>query len=152
MPDLSEIYNFLPLTEELLTSGQPTEAQFRIVSAAGVRTVVNLALPTSDHALADEAGLIRSLGMEYVHIPVVWEAPTQENFMRFAAAMDSLKGRKVLIHCAANMRVSAFVALYRITRLGWDHDRAFEDVHRIWKPEENEVWQNYIAAILDKKK
>jgi protein tyrosine phosphatase (PTP) superfamily phosphohydrolase (DUF442 family) len=151
MPELKEIYNFLPLSDTLLTSGQPTEAQYPAIAAAGVQAVVNLALASSDNALPDEAGLAGSLGLDYVHIPILWDNPTDENFERFVTAMDSLQNRKVLVHCAANMRATAFVALYRIRRLGWDHAQAFKDVYPIWDPYAEATWGKFVRRILDGK-
>ena len=57
----------------------------------GVKTVINLALPTSDHALSDERAVVESAGMNYVHIPVVFEVPTQADFEQFCTAMDAAK-------------------------------------------------------------
>ena len=42
---LGAIYNFEALTDWLGTSGQPTEAQFLDIAAAGYSAVVNLSLP-----------------------------------------------------------------------------------------------------------
>jgi hypothetical protein len=59
--------------------------------------------------------------------------------------MDARQGRRLFIHCIANMRVSAFMALYRIHRLGWPRDEAlgFVDV-----PAFPPVWQAFIAEML----
>jgi protein tyrosine phosphatase (PTP) superfamily phosphohydrolase (DUF442 family) len=152
MDQLTEIYNYLPLTERLLTSGQPTEKQFAAVAAAGVRTVINLAVSTSTNALPGEAHVVTNLGMEYVPIPVEWEHPTLTDLDRFCDAMDMHTGQKVLVHCAANMRVSAFVALYRILRLGWVRERAFNETRRIWEPDQDETWRNFIASALESNK
>ena len=152
MTELTEIYNFLPLTDTLLTSGQPTRPQFPAVAEAGVKAVINLALLTSTNAVTDEELIVRDLGMEYYHFPVEWENPSEEMLTKFMDIMDSLKDKKVLIHCAANMRVPTFVALYRILRLGWEHDKAFEDVHRIWNPYDDKNWQKFINRVLKKKK
>jgi len=148
MAELKDIYNFLPLTETILTSGQPTEEQFATVAAAGVGTVVNLALSSSTNALADEEAIVRNQGMDYIHIPVIWEKPDLVELEKFMDSMDRLKGRKTLVHCAANMRVSAFVALYRILRLGWTRDKAFRDLNRIWNPDETQVWKKFIDTAL----
>jgi protein tyrosine phosphatase (PTP) superfamily phosphohydrolase (DUF442 family) len=149
MDQLTDIYNYLPLTERLLTSGQPTEKQFAAVATAGVRTVINLAVVTSTNALPGESHIVTNLGMEYIPIPVEWENPTLADLDRFCDAMDMHTGQKVLVHCAANMRVSAFVALYRILRLGWDRERAFNETRRIWEPDHDEVWRKFIALMLD---
>ena len=53
---------------------------------------------------------------------------------------------KVWVHCAANMRVSAFVGLYRVMRLGWEHEPAFALMRGLWKP--NDVWSAFIASAL----
>jgi protein tyrosine phosphatase (PTP) superfamily phosphohydrolase (DUF442 family) len=152
MAEVTDIYNFLPLTDTLLTSGQPTEEQFSAVARAGVQTVINLALSTSTNALRDEAGLVKSLGMEYYHFPVIWDKPSREALDQFMDVMDSHAGRKMFVHCAANMRVCTFVALYRILRLGWSHDKAFKDVYRIWDPYEDEGWRKFIKSALATKK
>jgi len=148
MDSLSQIYNYLPLGDHLLTSGQPTRAQFADVAEAGVRTVINLALPTSTNALPDEGEVVAGLGMGYHHIPVVWESPSQAALAEFMDTMDEHKNEKVLVHCAANMRVSAFVALYRILRLGWSREQAFADLQRIWDPEQDPVWGAFVAEAL----
>ncbi len=150
MAELNEIYNFLALSKELLTSGQPSREQFQLVAEAGVETVINLALFTSTNALPDEEEVVTSLGMDYTHIPVVWEHPTEENLEEFFSAVQAQAGKKVLVHCAANMRVSAFVALYRILRQGWQHKKAFEDTYLIWDPFADPIWREFIESVLAK--
>ena len=149
MTELGDIYQYLPLNGDLLTSGQPTEAQFRSVAAAGVKAVINLALPTSTNALPDEASLVRTLGMDYIHIPVIWEKPTRDNLEKFFSAMEAQSGKKLLVHCAANMRVSAFIAIYRILRLGWKREKAMQDTYRIWDPFTDPVWGKFMESALD---
>ena len=61
---LEDIYNFLPLTESLLSSGMPTAGQIVDLSKAGVRLVINLAPPSSEKALPGEADLVRVPGDE----------------------------------------------------------------------------------------
>lgn len=141
---LSDIYNFLQLEENLATSGQPSEAQLAEIAAAGYEVVINLGLAGAEYALPDEAASVRALGMEYVHLPVVWTAPTPRDLERFCALMESYQGRKLYVHCAANMRVSSFIALYRIRSLGWNRPAALADVHRIWQPDER--WQDFIDS------
>src|SRR4051812_11384957 len=114
LASLSEIYGFRAIGERLGTAGQPAEDQFPAIRAAGFETVINLALPTSDNALAHEGSVVTSLGMSYVHIPVNFEAPTSADFRAFCRVMAVFDDRRLFIHCAANMRVSAFIFLYRV--------------------------------------
>jgi protein tyrosine phosphatase (PTP) superfamily phosphohydrolase (DUF442 family) len=144
---LSEIYNFRAIGERLGTAGQPTADQFRTVRAAGFEVVINLALPTSDNALANEGSIVAGLGMSYVHLPVNFEAPSSDNLRAFCAVMDAFDGRRVFVHCAANMRVSAFVFLYRVLRQRVDIDDAEHDLHAIWEPDE--IWSCFIRKQLE---
>jgi protein tyrosine phosphatase (PTP) superfamily phosphohydrolase (DUF442 family) len=143
---VSEIYNFRALGERLGTGGQPTEGQFRAVREAGFDAVINLALPTSDNALAQEGSIVTGLGMSYVHIPVDFKTPTAQDFRAFCGVMEAFADRRVFVHCAANMRVSAFVFLYRVLRLGMAVSEAERDLHAIWQPDE--VWSRFVQKQL----
>jgi uncharacterized protein (TIGR01244 family) len=147
--ELSSIHNYRAVDDAIGTSGQPTEKQLAAVADAGFRTVVNLALHDDPrYSLPDEAATVRSLGMAYVHIPVQFATPTEQDLLAFFEAMDAHGREKVWIHCAANMRVSAFLGLYRVLRQGWPQDRAFELMRGLWEP--NEVWSAFIARMLAK--
>jgi hypothetical protein len=52
------------------------------------------------------------------------------------------------LHCAANMRVTAFLGLYRRLRDGWPEERAFALLRETWQPDE--VWFEFIASQLAK--
>jgi protein tyrosine phosphatase (PTP) superfamily phosphohydrolase (DUF442 family) len=143
---LHDIPNYLPISPTLGTAGQPTPEQFVAVAAAGYTTVINLALSTSDNAIPNEAALVASLGMTHFHIPVVWEAPTQGDLDIFLRVMALNEGRQVFVHCAKNMRVSAFVYLYRVLHQGVEESIARVDLHRIWQP--NPTWQAFIDRAL----
>lgn len=144
---LSAIQNYRAVDDRLGTSGQPTEAQLADVARAGFMAVINLALHDDPrYSLADEAGTVRSLGLDYVHIPVQFAAPKQSELLAFFDAMDACAGKKVWVHCAANYRVTAFLGLYRMIRQGWPRERAFELMDGLWKP--NEVWSAFIEAAL----
>jgi protein tyrosine phosphatase (PTP) superfamily phosphohydrolase (DUF442 family) len=143
---LAEIYNFRGLGDRIASSGQPTENQFQLIRDAGFEAVINLALPTSDNALAHEGSLVTRLGMSYVHIPVNFEAPAPRDFHAFCQVMEAFDGRRVFVHCAANMRVSAFLFLYRVLHQHLPESTARVDLHAIWEPDE--VWTRFIRAQL----
>lgn len=114
--------------------------------AAGFEAVINLAVPTSQNALADEGSIVAALGMSYVHIPVDFKAPTSQDFDTFCHMMRAFGERPIFVHCALNMRVSAFVFLYRILREGVAPAAAEPDLRAIWEPDG--VWSRFIAAEL----
>ncbi len=145
---IDEIYNFLPLSDKLLTSGMPTADQLADASKSGVQMVINLAPFDPARDLADEQALVKSLGMRYLNIPVNWEHPTPQDLEEFMEAMETHRGDKLLVHCRANYRVTGFVTLYRVLRLGWDQAEAFKDLRRIWNPDEYPVWKKFIEDNL----
>ena len=143
---LEAIYNYRFISETLATAGQPTEAQFAELCQAGFKVIMNLALPTSDNALPDERSVVQDQGMMYVSIPVVWDQPLLSDFARFQQVMADHSEDKVFVHCAANMRVSAFVYLYR--RLsGVPQSVAEHSPYSIWTP--NPIWQTFIQRVLE---
>ena len=109
--------------------------------------MVNLALPTSTNALPDEKQVVENLGMQYVHIPVVWENPTLEDLEQFFSVMKANADQKIFVHCAANMRVSAFMYLYRRIHDRMSDEEAKKYLSQIWQP--NEIWQKFIAQVLE---
>lgn len=145
-----QTYNFLQLSENLFTAGMPTAEQLSDASKHGVQVVINLAPHDSENALENEAELVTALGMKYINIPVLWSAPTKENLDKFMDKMDENRGKVVFVHCEANYRASAFVAIYRMSRLGWKEENAFASVRKIWGDDDYPVWKVFIETAVRK--
>jgi uncharacterized protein (TIGR01244 family) len=128
----------------------PTADQVTEIAASGVQLVINLAPFDPERDLLDEASLVKAAGMDYLNVPVEWDAPTQENLHAFIKGMEASGDRKVLVHCRANYRATGFITLYRILRLGWEPDLAFKDLRRIWNPEDYPIWKEFIDDSLSK--
>ncbi len=116
---ITAIHNYRPIDAQLATSGQPNEDQIAAIAAEGV---------------------------DYIHIPVKFDAPTTQDLHAFFEVMESHAHRRVWVHCAANMRVTAFLGLFRVLRQGYSEERAFEPMHSVWKP--NAVWAAFITSQL----
>lgn len=145
---LAAIYKHRAIDDTLATSGQPTVAQLGAIATAGYTTVINLALHDDPrYSLPDEPGTVRALGMTYVHIPVQFSAPTRADLQAFCDAMDAHHGERVWVHCAANLRVSAFLGLYRVLRQGAERESAFGLMRELWQPDA--VWSAFIADALE---
>lgn len=143
---LKAIHQLRVIDERLATAGQPTAEQMRVVRGSGYQTVINLLPADSRWALADEAAVVEEQGLRYHHLPVLWEAPGADDFARFCSLMQAEAGRRVFVHCAANKRVSAFVFLYRVLRLGVARDVAERDLLAVWQPDP--VWSRFIDERL----
>ena len=72
---LEAIYNYLPISTQLATSGQPTTNQFSAIQRAGYSIIINLAPANAENALRNEAAVVASLGMDYINIPVNFSNP-----------------------------------------------------------------------------
>jgi protein tyrosine phosphatase (PTP) superfamily phosphohydrolase (DUF442 family) len=144
---VGDIYNYREAAPDLATSGQPREDQLAAIAESGFDVVINLALHDDPrYSLKDEAASVEKLGLEYIHIPVQFAAPTESDLVKFFDAMDRHKQHRVWVHCAANMRVTAFLGLYRRMREGWPEERAFALLREIWQPDE--VWSQFITSQL----
>lgn len=144
---MNQIRAYYQASELIATSGQPSEQQFSEIAEAGYTVVINLALPTSTHAIAHESEIVEALGMTYVHIPVIWENPLLADVQNFFSVMKQLEGQKIWLHCALNMRVSCFMYLYKKYVLGLPESQALFPMSEIWQP--TGVWESLINATKE---
>jgi uncharacterized protein (TIGR01244 family) len=109
--------------------GQPDEAALARFQEIGVTAVINLRTPAEmddrERVPFDEAAVIDSLEMEYVHIPLGGEehSYSPEAVDRFADVLDRHKG-PVLLHCTVAWRASYMWSAYLVREHGFSLDRA----------------------------
>lgn len=144
--DDQEIINYVAYSESLASSGQPTQAQLEAISRVGLERVIYLAFADHETSLRGEDRMVRDLGMQFVHIPVVWSAPTVADYELFAAVMRQSEGVNTLVHCQVNWRASSFVFLYRVIVLGVPMNDAVLALNSIWTPSDG--WREFIVAVL----
>jgi protein tyrosine phosphatase (PTP) superfamily phosphohydrolase (DUF442 family) len=141
---VKEILNYIQMTEMIGTSGQPAREQFNHIAKAQYKSVVNLAMPDSDNAIADEGAVVSGLGMQYIHIPVPFDNPTANHLKSFIRIMRALEGEKVWVHCAVNARVSAFMYKYLRLEKGYDDVSAKNALLQNWEPKMDAVWKRFM--------
>jgi protein tyrosine phosphatase (PTP) superfamily phosphohydrolase (DUF442 family) len=144
---LPPIKNLLSITDLLTTAGQPPAEAFPSLREAGFQRVINLGLLGQAYSLPDEQSLALASGLAYRHIPVQFEAPDPVQFADFLSEMDSARGEKVFLHCAANYRATAFAALYAVRRLGWERAQAETMLAKVWQP--NPLWRAFLDGLFD---
>jgi uncharacterized protein (TIGR01244 family) len=103
MPNAVEI-------DGILTGGDPSNADLKLLSSRGYKTVIDLRT-ASEMGVEDDHRVAKEQGMKVVHIPVAGaDGLTRE-------AVDELHGalsdnpQKVVLHCASGNRVGAILAL-----------------------------------------
>lgn len=124
------------------TAGQPTREQFVDIARADYRAVINLAMPDHADSIDDEGAIVSALGMNYIHIPVPFDAPTPNQLLRFFHHMNAYASEKVLVHCIMNYRVSAFMFHYQHKSLGMTEAQSRSPMFEQWQPDA--VWLNLL--------
>jgi len=143
-PNPVEIHPFL------ITSGQPTQQALAGLGSQGFQAVIYLAPSSVPDAVKDEPDLLKRQGIEFIHIPIPFNAPKEEHVVAVSEALVRLKDKKVLVHCQVNMRASAMVFLHRVVTLKEEPDQAYEAVTRVWSPEG--PWRTLIVDQIKKHK
>jgi protein tyrosine phosphatase (PTP) superfamily phosphohydrolase (DUF442 family) len=144
---LSGIVNYREYSGWLSSSGQPTESQFSALKEAGFERVVFLAFTDHDGSVPHEDRIVKQLGMDYIQIPVEWEAPSPSDFHSFAAVLRAEPKKKTLVHCQVNFRASSFSFLYRVLFENAEIGEAKDDLDSVWVP--NDTWRQFIFDILE---
>ena len=147
-PSAAPIRNFLQVTPEFCTGGQPRPEHFAALRAQGVRAVLNLRTP-GEHRADEEQRAVAAAGLRYFNIPVVYSAPTSEQVNEFLKITDDAANRPMFIHCTAAIRVGGFWLIRRVLRDGWSWDAALEEARRVGltqAPHLEEFAKQYIAA------
>jgi protein tyrosine phosphatase (PTP) superfamily phosphohydrolase (DUF442 family) len=145
-PALAEITNFRQYSSSFASAGQPTRDQFQTIADNGFERVVYIAFTNNQNALSDADQLVKSLGMEYMHVPVAFDNPLPDDFYAFADSMQRNTGKKTLLHCQVNARATAFSFLYRVIYEDVSIAEAKADMNTVWQP--NAVWRDFIFEVL----
>lgn len=141
--NLKKIFNYYKVPDLFETSGQPNNKQLISIANGGYEAVINLAPNTTiEGRIINEEAILKSNNITYIHIPVDFNNPLDEDFNKFVAALEENKHKKIWVHCAANMRVSAFVFKYRRDVLGLSQKNIEQDLKAIWIP--NKAWSFFL--------
>ena len=146
--EIPPIRNFLQVTPQFCTGGQPRVEHFAKLKADGVKAVLNLRTP-GEHRADEEQGAVEKAGMKYFNIPVVYTAPTEAQADEFLKITDDPANRPMFIHCTAAIRVGAFWMIRRALRDGMTVEAALEDAKKVGlanAPHLEDFARKYIAA------
>ena len=140
---LETIRNHQIVSDELASAGQIGYEQIPLLADERYEVVVNLAVADEERN-GREGFLVTQSGLTYIHIPVEWQEPKLSDVQMFFDVMQANEGRKVFVHCFANMRASAFVYLYRTLVEGVPEAEARGTMSEVWDPGELEQWASLI--------
>ncbi len=80
--------NYHEVSETLVSSGQISPAHIASLTDERVELVINLTVEDTD-LNAREGFDITALGIDYLHIPVDWDNPTEQNLQLFMHVLDA---------------------------------------------------------------
>lgn len=96
-------------SENIITAGQPTANDIKVLSSNKVSTVINLQT-SGENKVFDEKTAVEGYGMSYVSIPVNGASGvTKENAKLLDKALNN--NSKVFVHCKSGNRVGGLFAL-----------------------------------------
>ncbi len=121
------IKNFGQMDERFYRGAEPKKLEdFEALKQLGVHTVIDLqARPEPT-----ERGMVESLGMRYVNIPMVEKTyPRAEWVAAFLKTVDDPSTGKFFVHCAGGRhRTGAMGAVYRFEKYGWNYEQVYAEM------------------------
>jgi len=139
-------YNYREISDRLSTSGSVIKDDLLRLYDDGYGAVINLLPDAHERAIKNEKEIVERQGLKYIHIPVDFSAPKNEDYEQFKRALDDLALWKTHIHCAANWRVSAFYGVYAYEKSIWRAAQAWEHIASLWTPSEYPAWFHFLRS------
>jgi len=146
--DTPPIRNFLQVTPQFCTGGQPRVEHLTQLKADGVKAVLNLRQP-GEHRADEERAAAEQAGLKYFNIPVVYASPTDAQADEFLEITDNVANRPMFIHCTAAIRVGGFWMIRRVMRDGFTVDAALTEARKVGlndAPHIEDFARRYIAS------
>lgn len=120
-----KIGNFGQMDERYYRGAQPLPDDYQSLKNLGVNTVVDLRNDPTDY----EKTAVEALGMRYINIPMSgWKSPKDRDVQAFLEIVNDPKN-VIFAHCKAGIhRTGITAAAYRMTKYGWDYDKAYREM------------------------
>ena len=119
---------FKLLENGMLIGPQPTADNLRQARVEGIKTVIDLRMPSETST--PNAELVASSGLDYVNIPVNKAALSADQVDEFERVMRQMDG-PFLIHCATGARAAVMLVLSPARQNRWTAQRAFQEARAI---------------------
>lgn len=149
--DPEDMRGWLRLSPRITTSGRLLPPDPARLAAIGTMRVIDLSLADHPEALPDAPAAMRAAGLDYVHIPVPFDAPGDAHYRAFVAAVEEADG-PVHVHCIMNYRVSAFFYRWHREACGMAEAAARDLLERVWSPHTGDQdgvlpWRDFVTRV-----
>ena len=140
--------NYKQFEDEFFIGPQPTEDDLNEAQRQGIRTVIDMRLPTE--TATPNADLVERSGLHYINIPVNKAALSAEQIDAFDAVLKHTEG-PYLLHCATGTRAAMLLALSRARQQGWTAERAFQEAKAMgYNLQNSPDFAAFVKQIADK--
>ena len=130
--DIAGISTFAQVETTIACGGSTRPEAIKEIKNMGFKSVINLRLASEEGALVEEEGtMVKSLWMNYVHLPFNIQTPDPKLVDDFIAAVTSPTNRPAYVHCAAGGRAAALWMVKRVLADGWDEARALTEANAL---------------------
>ncbi len=147
MMSIEQAYNYRLVSETVVTAGVLKPRLLAELGKEGIEVVINLMPDNSEYAVKGERTIVLGQGIEYWYLPVDFSAPKLEEYLQFKDKLGQVGDKKLLIHCAANYRVSAFYSRYAIESAIWSVEEANSFMLSIWDPDAYPGWPEWLMEV-----
>jgi protein tyrosine/serine phosphatase len=121
------IKNFGRMDERFYRGAEPKKLDdFKALRELGISTVIDLQAEPE----ASEKGMVESLGMRYVNIPMIEKKyPRAEHVEAFLKLVDDPSTGKFYVHChGGRHRTGVMGAVYRFNHYGWNYEQVYSEM------------------------
>ena len=121
-----KVKNFGQMDDRFYRGAQPREEDYKDLATLGIKTIIDLQADPKGY----EQAMVESLGMKYVHIPMVSKKyPTEEATAMFLKVVGDPATGKFFLHCAGGRhRTGAMGAVYRFKFYDWDFEQVYKEM------------------------
>lgn len=144
----ADLPNFHQTAPGIWRGAAPTEAGLRQLKAMGIKTVIDLRI--APKTVKKEGIYARSLGFNFINLPMGAEAPTPKEVSTLLATLKQAPASPVYVHCQHGAdRTGCMIGIYRVTQQGWSYSQAFTEMR---KDGFNPRWVNLSQAVRQRAK
>ena len=120
--------NFKQVANDIFIGSQPTQQDLNEAKQLGIRTVIDMRMPSESNTSNEEMTRLNNLG--YVNVPVDKSALAEHQIDELEHVMERTPG-PYLLHCATGARAALLLLLSRARQLGWTAEHTFREAQRV---------------------
>ena len=130
--EIAGISTFAQIETTIACGGSTKPEAIQELKKMGFKSVINLRLASEEGALVEEEGaVVKSVGLNYVHLPFNMQTPDPKLIDNFIAAVTLPANQPAYVHCAAGGRAAALWMVKRVLADGWDEARALTEANAL---------------------